>query len=83
MGGVTVAVLASVPAGEDGASVPVTVMVAVPPGARSSVVSTFPVPPAVVQAAQDHVTPVRLAGTASVTRAPTAGLGPALRATSV
>ena len=73
------AVLDSVPVA-DGASVPVSVNVAVPPFSRFTVALMLPVPdggqllPAL--ATQVHVTPVNETGTLSTTVAPMASLGP-------
>ncbi len=80
-GAATVAVLATVPT-VSGATTAVTVKVAVPAGARSTVVAMSPVPDAAAQlppvATQVHVAPVSSTGIVSSTGAATTADGPAL-----
>ena len=81
-----VAVLVSVPVA-DAANVPVSVNVAVPPDSRFTDALMLPVPAAgqllPALAAHVHVTPVSVAGTVSITVAPTTAFGPLLVATIV
>jgi hypothetical protein len=84
---VTPAVLTTVPV-DDGTTVPVIMKVAVPPTARSTGVAIEPVPLAALHddpalAAHDHVTLASPSGTASLTSAPVASLGPPLLTTIV
>ena len=86
-GGVTVAVLASVPVA-DAATLAVSVNVAVPAGARLTVALMLPEPLAgqvepVPAATHVHVAPLNAAGNVSVTVAPVTNDGPPLVATIV
>src|SRR5262245_762665 len=81
-GGVTLALLATVPMAS-GATVPVAMKVADAPAGRSTVVAMGPEPLAAPQAPPSealhvHVRPVSTAGNVSLTEAPVTALGPAL-----
>ena len=86
-GGVTVAVLLSVPSAA-GFTVPVAVNDDEAPAGRSAVVAMGPLPlvaphSAPTSAVQVQVTPVSSGGKVSATDAPTTSLGPALKTVMV